>query len=81
MLHPIAGSFGLQKLFKGTDEELSILGRLAAGACAGMTSTLVSHLRPLVILLFSLCRHTVFFLFLIPAHMLRKLLIWRPIYL
>ncbi|CAA6669468.1 unnamed protein product [Spirodela intermedia] len=32
-----------KKLFKGTDEELSILGRLAAGACAGMTSTLVTY--------------------------------------
>lgn len=32
----------LQKLFKGDNEELSVVGRLAAGACAGMTSTLVS---------------------------------------
>ena len=31
-----------QKLFRGKDDELSVLGRLAAGACAGMTSTLVS---------------------------------------
>ena len=30
-----------QKLFKGKDQELSVVGRLAAGACAGMTSTLV----------------------------------------
>ena len=30
-----------QKLFKGKDQELSVIGRLAAGACAGMTSTLV----------------------------------------
>lgn len=34
--------FDLQKLFKGDNEELSVVGRLAAGACAGMTSTLVS---------------------------------------
>ncbi|XP_078436483.1 putative envelope ADP,ATP carrier protein, chloroplastic [Wolffia australiana] len=32
-----------KKLFKGADGELSILGRLAAGACAGMTSTLVTY--------------------------------------
>ncbi|XP_024390888.1 probable envelope ADP,ATP carrier protein, chloroplastic isoform X2 [Physcomitrium patens] len=32
-----------KKLFKGEDEELSIVGRLAAGACAGMTSTLVTY--------------------------------------
>ena len=32
----------LQILFRGKDDELSVLGRLAAGACAGMTSTLVS---------------------------------------
>ncbi|KAI3939079.1 hypothetical protein MKX01_001947 [Papaver californicum] len=31
-----------KKLFKGDGAELSILGRLAAGACAGMTSTLVA---------------------------------------
>lgn len=30
-----------QKLFKGKGQELSVAGRLAAGACAGMTSTLV----------------------------------------
>ena len=30
-----------QKFFKGSNEELSVGGRLAAGACAGMTSTLV----------------------------------------
>jgi hypothetical protein len=34
--------FLLQKFFKGDNEELSVVGRLAAGACAGMTSTLVS---------------------------------------
>lgn len=34
--------YDLQKLFKGDNEELSVIGRLAAGACAGMTSTLVS---------------------------------------
>ncbi|KAI3878726.1 hypothetical protein MKX03_005702 [Papaver bracteatum] len=32
-----------KKLFKGDGDELSILGRLAAGACAGMTSTLVTY--------------------------------------
>jgi hypothetical protein len=32
----------LQKLFRGKDGELSVIGRLAAGACAGMTSTFVS---------------------------------------
>lgn len=32
-----------KKLFRGTDGELSIIGRLAAGACAGMTSTLVTY--------------------------------------
>ncbi|KAI3988900.1 hypothetical protein MKX01_016471 [Papaver californicum] len=32
-----------KKLFKGDGAELSILGRLAAGACAGMTSTLVTY--------------------------------------
>ncbi|XVF08276.1 hypothetical protein REPUB_Repub06bG0212500 [Reevesia pubescens] len=31
-----------KKLFKGKDGELSVIGRLAAGACAGMTSTFVS---------------------------------------
>ena len=33
----------LKKLFRGKDGELSLLGRLAAGACAGMTSTFVSN--------------------------------------
>ncbi|KAJ6993019.1 Mitochondrial carrier protein [Populus alba x Populus x berolinensis] len=32
-----------KKLFKGKDGELSVIGRLAAGACAGMTSTFVSN--------------------------------------
>ncbi|KAF9599135.1 hypothetical protein IFM89_035414 [Coptis chinensis] len=32
-----------KKLFRGADGELSVLGRLAAGACAGMTSTLVTY--------------------------------------
>ncbi|CAO2820093.1 unnamed protein product [Amaranthus hypochondriacus] len=32
-----------KKLFRGKDGELSVLGRLAAGACAGMTSTLVTY--------------------------------------
>ncbi|KNA08430.1 hypothetical protein SOVF_162680 [Spinacia oleracea] len=32
-----------KKLFQGKDGELSVLGRLAAGACAGMTSTLVTY--------------------------------------
>ncbi|KAH7285860.1 hypothetical protein KP509_33G049000 [Ceratopteris richardii] len=32
-----------KKLFKGQDKELSVVGRLAAGACAGMTSTLVTY--------------------------------------
>lgn len=32
-----------KKLFKGKDKELSVVGRLAAGACAGMTSTLVTY--------------------------------------
>ncbi|KAL8479256.1 hypothetical protein ACS0TY_026211 [Phlomoides rotata] len=31
-----------KKLFRGPDGELSVLGRLAAGACAGMTSTFFS---------------------------------------
>lgn len=35
--------FNLQKLFRGKDGELSVIGRLAAGACAGMTSTFVSN--------------------------------------
>ncbi|XP_010253868.1 PREDICTED: thylakoid ADP,ATP carrier protein, chloroplastic [Nelumbo nucifera] len=32
-----------KKIFKGENGELSVLGRLAAGACAGMTSTLVTY--------------------------------------
>ena len=32
----------IQKLFRGEDGQLSVLGRLGAGACAGMTSTLVT---------------------------------------
>ncbi|XP_073156792.1 thylakoid ADP,ATP carrier protein, chloroplastic-like [Henckelia pumila] len=32
-----------KKLFQGKDGELSVLGRLAAGACAGMTSTFVTY--------------------------------------
>ncbi|KAK9168150.1 hypothetical protein Syun_000290 [Stephania yunnanensis] len=32
-----------KKLFRGGDGELSVIGRLAAGACAGMTSTLVTY--------------------------------------
>lgn len=32
-----------KKLFQGKDGELSVLGRLGAGACAGMTSTLVTY--------------------------------------
>ncbi|XP_076896803.1 putative envelope ADP,ATP carrier protein, chloroplastic isoform X2 [Bidens hawaiensis] len=32
-----------KKLFRGTDGELSLVGRLAAGACAGMTSTFVTY--------------------------------------
>ncbi|XP_051131885.1 probable envelope ADP,ATP carrier protein, chloroplastic [Andrographis paniculata] len=32
-----------KKLFRGKDGELSVLGRLAAGACAGMTSTFVTY--------------------------------------
>ncbi|KAJ6968885.1 hypothetical protein NC653_036760 [Populus alba x Populus x berolinensis] len=32
-----------KNLFKGKDGELSVIGRLAAGACAGMTSTFVSN--------------------------------------
>ncbi|XP_068668566.1 thylakoid ADP,ATP carrier protein, chloroplastic-like [Aristolochia californica] len=32
-----------KKLFRGKDGELSVVGRLAAGACAGMTSTLVTY--------------------------------------
>ena len=30
-------------MFRGKDAELSVIGRLAAGACAGMTSTFVSN--------------------------------------
>ncbi len=33
----------IQKLLKGDREEISVVGRLTAGACAGMTSTLVSY--------------------------------------
>ncbi|XP_010528861.1 PREDICTED: probable envelope ADP,ATP carrier protein, chloroplastic [Tarenaya hassleriana] len=32
-----------KKLFKGKNGELSVIGRLAAGACAGMTSTFVTY--------------------------------------
>ncbi|XP_031484913.1 thylakoid ADP,ATP carrier protein, chloroplastic-like isoform X2 [Nymphaea colorata] len=32
-----------KKLLKGKDEQLSVAGRLIAGACAGMTSTLVTY--------------------------------------
>lgn len=32
-----------KKLFKGEDVELSVRGRLAAGACAGMTSTFITY--------------------------------------
>ncbi|KAM7259243.1 hypothetical protein ACFE04_014984 [Oxalis oulophora] len=32
-----------KKLFKGKDGQLSVIGRLAAGACAGMTSTFVTY--------------------------------------
>lgn len=32
-----------KKFFKGEDKELSVPGRLAAGACAGMTSTLITY--------------------------------------
>ncbi|PQM37913.1 hypothetical protein Pyn_35719 [Prunus yedoensis var. nudiflora] len=32
-----------KKLFRGKDGELSLVGRLAAGACAGMTSTFVTY--------------------------------------
>ncbi|KAI5075997.1 hypothetical protein GOP47_0008062 [Adiantum capillus-veneris] len=32
-----------KKLFKGNNKELSVAGRLVAGACAGMTSTLVTY--------------------------------------
>ncbi|KAL9336901.1 hypothetical protein Peur_071389 [Populus x canadensis] len=32
-----------KNLFKGKDGELSVIGRLAAGACAGMTSTFVTY--------------------------------------
>ncbi|KDP24457.1 hypothetical protein JCGZ_25021 [Jatropha curcas] len=32
-----------KKLFTGKDGELSVVGRLAAGACAGMTSTFVTY--------------------------------------
>ncbi|TXG71892.1 hypothetical protein EZV62_000471 [Acer yangbiense] len=32
-----------KKLFKGKDGELSVIGRLAAGACAGMTSAFVTY--------------------------------------
>jgi hypothetical protein len=33
----------IQKIFRRKDGELSVFGRLAAGACAGMTSTLVIY--------------------------------------
>ncbi|XP_058106994.1 thylakoid ADP,ATP carrier protein, chloroplastic-like isoform X2 [Magnolia sinica] len=32
-----------KKLFRGKDGELSVVGRLVAGACAGMTSTIVTY--------------------------------------
>ncbi|KAF3449561.1 hypothetical protein FNV43_RR10290 [Rhamnella rubrinervis] len=32
-----------KKLFRGKDGELSVIGRLAAGACAGMTSTFITY--------------------------------------
>ncbi|KAI4324468.1 hypothetical protein MLD38_029956 [Melastoma candidum] len=32
-----------KKLFRGKDGELSVIGRLVAGACAGMTSTFVTY--------------------------------------
>ncbi|XP_028082500.1 thylakoid ADP,ATP carrier protein, chloroplastic-like isoform X3 [Camellia sinensis] len=32
-----------KKLFRGKDGQLSVIGRLAAGACAGMTSTFVTY--------------------------------------
>ncbi|KAL6626447.1 hypothetical protein ACP70R_030173 [Stipagrostis hirtigluma subsp. patula] len=32
-----------KKMFRGKDGELTVFGRLAAGACAGMTSTLVTY--------------------------------------
>ncbi|XP_022767718.1 probable envelope ADP,ATP carrier protein, chloroplastic [Durio zibethinus] len=32
-----------KKLFTGKDGELSVIGRLAAGACAGMTSTFITY--------------------------------------
>ncbi|KAI3447777.1 hypothetical protein Pfo_004442 [Paulownia fortunei] len=32
-----------KKLFRGKDGELSVIGRLTAGACAGMTSTFVTY--------------------------------------
>ncbi|KGN54379.1 probable envelope ADP,ATP carrier protein, chloroplastic [Cucumis sativus] len=32
-----------KKLFRGKDGELSVLGRLGAGACAGMTSTFITY--------------------------------------
>jgi hypothetical protein len=35
---------GIQKLLKADREEISVVGRLTAGACAGMTSTLVSYI-------------------------------------
>lgn len=36
--------FRIQKIFQRKDGELTVFGRLAAGACAGMTSTLVIYL-------------------------------------
>lgn len=51
----------MQKLFRGTDGELSIIGRLAAGACAGMTSTLV-RLKPFFFILKFLYFQTVSYL-------------------
>jgi hypothetical protein len=38
-----ASIFCIQNLFKGKDDQLSVIGRLAAGACAGMTSTLLTY--------------------------------------
>lgn len=40
-LYTLKLTVSVQKLFRGRDAELSLIGRLAAGACAGMTSTFV----------------------------------------
>jgi uncharacterized membrane protein len=50
----------LQKVFRRKDGELSVFGRLAAGACAGMTSTLV-----MCLFIYVLAKNRVFLVLLV----------------